>query len=376
MPDALSPELVALRERAAALASDVLVPLSEDTGLSAAERRHRVAAASREAGIFGLTQPGDSPGEAGAVLARTVARDELGRFGVGHLAGVFGPAPGLLAGVGEPLHTNYLVPLLAGEKQGGFGFTEPADAAQPTSARLDGDDLVVNGQKSYVTGGADADFINTLVEVEDTGPAMVLIDTSTPGVEMIRRFDSMDGSHHAAFTFTDVRVPAGHVIGEPGQAMTRALGVVSAVRLAIAADSVGLCRYVIDIVTDRLHTPGRAGRRPGDSERARMRYGDLRIRTFAARSTLYRVARLVDTNRGGDGDIANECMAAKVVATEAVGSVVDEAIQLAGGEALVEGHPLEAVYRRVRVLRLAEGPTDVLRANVARGALELGKGRL
>ncbi|MCP5029273.1 MAG: acyl-CoA/acyl-ACP dehydrogenase [Actinomycetia bacterium] len=376
MPDALPPELVALRERAGSLARETLAPLRDNEDLSAGGRRRGVAAASREAGLFGLTQPVEVGGQAASALARTVVRDELGRHGVGHLAGVFGPGPGLLAGVGEPLRTNYLLPLLAGEKQGGFGFTEPADATHPTSARPHGDDLVVNGRKSYVTGGADADFINTLVEVEGRGPAMLLIDTSVGGVEMTRRFDSMDGSHHAAFTFTDVRVPATHVIGEPGQGMTRALGLVSAVRLAIAADSVGMCRYVIDLVDDRLQTPGRGGRLPGEGERARMRYGDLRIRVFAARATLYRAARLVDANQGGDGDIANECMAAKVVATETVGEVVDEAIQLAGGEALVEGHPLETVYRRVRVLRLAEGPTDVLRANVARGALELGKGRL
>ncbi|MCP3854145.1 MAG: acyl-CoA/acyl-ACP dehydrogenase [Actinomycetia bacterium] len=376
MPDALLADLIDLRERAAALAVDTLIPLRDDEALVAGERRRRVAAASRAAGIFGLPQPVEVGGVAGSALARTVARDELGRHDVGHLPGLFGPTPGVLAGVGEPLRTDYLLPLLAGEKQGGFGFTEPAGAAHPTSARIEGADLVVNGQKSYVTGGADADFINALVEVEGTGPAMVLIDTATPGVELTRRFNSMDGSHHAAFTFSEVRIPASHVIGEPGQGMTRALGLVSAVRLAIAADSVGLCRYVIDQVTERLQTPGRGGRLPSDSERIRMRYGDLRIRTFAARATLYRAARLVDANEGGHGETANECMAAKVVATETVGEVVDQAIQLAGGEALVEGHPLESVYRRVRVLRLAEGPTDVLRTNIARGALDLDKGCL
>jgi alkylation response protein AidB-like acyl-CoA dehydrogenase len=69
-------------------------------------------------------------------------------------------------------------------------------------------------------------------------------------------------------------------------------------------------------------------------------------------------------------------MACKVFATETVGELADAAVQLEGGEALVEGHPLEGVFRRVRTLRLAEGESDVLRLNVARGRLDLGLGRL
>ena len=87
---------------------------------------------------------------------------------------------------------------------------------------------------------------------------------------------------------------------------------------------------------------------------------------------VYRTARLADAGE----NIVNEAIACKVFATEVLGEVVDTAIQLVGGRALTVGHPLEALYRRVRVMRLAEGANDVLRLNLARGRLDLAKGRI
>ncbi len=331
-----------------------------------------MASASKAAGVFTMTQASPSGAAAASTLALTVVRETLASHDVIHLPGLFGPSPGLLADVGEPLRTNYLLPLLAGTKQGAFGFTEPDGADRHTWARIDGDDLVVNGQKSYVTGGGDADFVNTLVEVEGLGPAMVLIDTATPGVRLTRRFESLDGSHHAAFELTDVRVPRDNVIGEAGKGLSRAVEQVGRVRMAIAATCVGLTAHVVEHVERYLKAPRRSGTVLGTSERHRLRFGQMRIEAYAARSVVYRTARLID---GGDNAV-NETMMAKHIATETVGRVVDSAIQTVGGQALTGGHPLESIHRRVRSLRVAEGTSDVLALNVARGRLDLDLGRI
>ena len=118
--------------------------------------------------------------------------------------------------------------------------------------------------------------------------------------------------------------------------------------------------------------PHRSGTPLADRDGVRMRYADMRIETYAARSMLYRTARLLDS---GDAAI-NEIMAAKVFCTETAGRVVDQAVQLAGGQALVTGHPLERLYREVRSMRLAGGASDVLRLNIARGVFEFKAGRL
>lgn len=369
MPENLSPELEELARRARRFAAEELLPRA---GLPAAEARPAVVQASRKAGFHQMTQPAGYGGSEASTLALTVVRDELASANPPWLDAVFGAGPGVLAGAGEPLRSRYLEPLLRGGKRGAFGFTEPDSALAPTRAVREGDELVIHGQKSYVTGGAEADFINTLVQVEDEGPALVVIDTDLPGVVLERRFASLDGSHHGAFRFDGARVPVSHLIGAPGEGLPRAMRQIGDTRLAIAAQCVGLMRWVIDHVTAHLAVPDRSGKPRGDKEGVRLRYADLRIQAFAARSMVYRAARLADAGE----NVINEGMACKVFATEAVGQIVDTAIQLEGGAALVEDHPLAELYRRVRSLRLAEGGSDVLRLNLARGKLELDKGRL
>jgi alkylation response protein AidB-like acyl-CoA dehydrogenase len=187
-----------------------------------------------------------------------------------------------------------------------------------------------------------------------------------------RRFESLDGSHHAAFRFDDAQVPADHIIGRPGEGLPRAMRQIGDTRLLIAAEAVGLARWAIEYTTAHLKAPHHSGEPLGAREGVRLRYADLRIRTFAARSMLYRTARLGESG----ANIVNEGIACKVYATETLSDVVDGAIQLVGGKALTIGHPLEQLYREVRSLRLAEGASDVLRLNLARGSLDLEKGVL
>lgn len=364
MPDFLPPATANLKQKAEDLATQ-LIKLRDDESLSPAARAAAVREASKKAGIFSLARD-NAP-----ALDLLVVRETLAAKGVSHLHGIWGSDAGTLAGVQGKLKETHLQPLLDGEKRAGFAFTEPAGAPRHSWAKVDGDSLIINGQKSYVTGGADADFLAALIEIEGQGPSMVVIDTNLPGVQIIRRFSSLDGSHHAAFQFTDVRVPSYHAIGKPGQGMTRALSKISQVRRAVAADCVGTMLFILDLVTSELKRPRRAGPL-GKFDRVRLRFGHMRILTFAARATVYRAARLADS---GD-DAINESIAAKVFCTETAGEICDMAIQLLGGESLVVGHPLEAALRRLRVLRLAEGESDTLRANLSKGFLERQKGRL
>ena len=369
MPELLTEQQQQLRERAADFADQVLEPERATERVLA---RTRIIAAAKSAGLFAMTQPIAYGGSAASALELTLVRDELSAHNPPHLDAVFGPGPGVLANAGEPIESRYLAPLLAGEKRGAFGFTEPDDAPNPTKGVLRDRELIVTGQKSYVTGGAAADFINTLVQIDGHGPALVVIDTDATGVLLERTFSSLDGSHHAAFRFDEVHVPEGHIIGKPGEGMPRAMRQIGDTRLAIAGRCVGTMRWVLGYLTEHLEMPDRSGKPRGSKEGVRLRYADLRIKTYAARSMLYRTARLADTG----ANVINEAIACKVFATEAVADVVDTAIQLVGGTALNDEHPLAILYKQVRALRLAEGGSDVLRLNLARGRLELAKGNL
>ena len=183
-------------------------------------------------------------------------------------------------------------------------------------------------------------------------------------------FYSLDGTSHVEVEFKSVKVDAKNVIGEIGQGIPRALGNIMQERIEQAATSVGLALYALDVVTSHLKKPHRSGGTLSDLEGVRLRYSDMRINSFAARSVLYRVGRLLDS---GDEAI-NEVTTAKIFCTETASSVVDTAVQLVGGQALIKGHPLEEIYRKMRSMRIAGGASDVLRLNLSKGVFEFDSG--
>lgn len=387
MPESLPTAVEVLRERMTTLVNDELRPLEDQLpddprAPVPTEIAQQVRERSRAAGMWSLTQPVEFGGAAAGALAQTAVREALA---AGHLRVaryVFGPGPGMLASVEDQLKEQYLDPVLRGEKRGAFAFTEASGerAGKPTWATWDGDDLLVTGHKSFVTGGATADYYAALVNVEaadgseqPAGPAMLLIDRETPGVTIDKEFHSLEGGSHVELSFDQARVPAWHVIGSVGEGMPRALGNIGHERLAVAAQTTGLAVWAVGFIDQHIQQPHRSGQRLADREGIRLRYADIRIAAYAARSVLYRTARLVEEEAG---DAVNEVMAAKVYCTEQAGFVIDQAVQLASGGALVEGHPLERAYREIRSSRFTGGASDILRLNISRGRIEFDAGRL
>ncbi len=380
MPDNLPEHLQKTRKKALEFIRRDLEPLErtlDEHEPVPEEIQARVRDASRAAGFFTKTQPVEYGGEPAGALELTMLRELWSASGSRLTRWIFGPGPGLLHGVQGVLKTEYLDAVMRGDKKGAFGFTEPDSAAQPTRAQRQGDRLIINGQKSYVTGGATADFVSILVNIRDedgskAGTAMVVVDRDAEGVEIVREFTSMEGGGHVSMVFRDVEVPMDRVVGKPGEGMPRALASIGNVRLMISAQATGMCLWALDFVEKHLLAPHRSGTPLGEREGVRLRFADMRIDTWAARSALYRTARLVEAGE----NTVNETMATKVFCTEVAGRTIDSAVQLVGGQALVRGHPLERLYREVRSLRLVEGANDLLRLNLVKGKLELGKGRV
>lgn len=381
MPEQLPPHAEKSLALARSFIGQVLHPL--EAGLEnqhaelPKELQKQVREASRKAGFFQKTQPQDLGGNPADALELTVLREAFAASGL-RLAGlVFGPGPGLLAKAEGSLRSRYLEPLMAGEKRGAFGFTEPDTAKRPSFAVLADGQLTITGRKSFVTGAADADFVSILVNLEDEsgsklGTAMVVVDMHAKGVQIERSFRSLEGGSHAAVSFEEVRVPADRMLGKPGEGMPRALHNITEIRLALSARATGMCLWAMDLVQEHLLAPHRSRVPLAGREGVRLRFADLQIQIYAARSCLYRTARLA----AAGARAVNEVAACKVFCTETAGRVIDTAVQLLGGQALIEGHPLERAYRSVRSMRLAEGASDILRLNLAKGRLELGEGRL
>jgi acyl-CoA dehydrogenase len=380
MPENLPKNVAASKKEADSFVETVLRPLEKelDTGKAIpGELQDGVREAAKERGFFYKTQPAEYGGNPAGALELTMLRETWAASNSRLTPFIFGPGPGILHNATGDLKENYLDAVMRGEKRGAFGFTEPDTAKRPTWGRIDGESVIINGQKSYVTGGDTADFVSALVNVEHesgdkAGTAMIVIDRDASGVVIDRQFSSMEGGGHVSMVFKDVRVPISNVVGKLGEGMPRALGNIGNVRMMVSAQATGMCIWALNFVEQHLLAPHRSGSPLGEREGVRLRYADMRIETYVARSALYRTARLAETGE----NIVNETIATKVFCTETAGRVIDMAVQLVGGQALVVGHPLEKLYREVRSLRLVEGASDLLRINLVKGKLELEKGRV
>ena len=215
------------------------------------------------------------------------------------MSDVIGPEPGILSGAGEYIERNFLSPMLNGSKTGCFAYTE-SDPSNPTIAEWEGDFLVIQGKKSYVSGAQDSDFISVVLTVNSNnklnpaGRAVVVVDISSPGILVGKPFYSIDGSGHCEVAFERTRVHCRNIIGGVGQGMPRALMNIERERLELAATATGMSIHAANLTEERLKAPHRSGGSLGDFEGVRLRYGEMRIQVFAARSVLYRAARIME----------------------------------------------------------------------------------
>ncbi|MFI5306207.1 MAG: acyl-CoA dehydrogenase family protein [Polyangiales bacterium] len=336
--------------------------------------RRTVIARARHAGLYGALQPVAVGGAALPPLERVLLIETLSRSNLRVARHVLGPGPGMLAGVSGALRERYLLPLLAGEKRSALAITEPRDPSLRTIAQRNEGTLRVRGTKSYVTSGADADFYLVMVALEEPSSgagrrALLIVDRDSPGLSIVRRFRSLDGSHHVELRFEDVVVPESQLLPEAPTGASRAQTGIAEMRLQVAARATGGAGFALDHTRARLLEPHR-NKALGEDPAVRLRVADMGLALYAARSALYRAARVL----GRGEDARNHAIAAKVLCTESAVRVVASAIAVAGGQALVAGHPLERLHRELQALLLTEGASDVLRQSLAKGMLEHGFG--
>jgi alkylation response protein AidB-like acyl-CoA dehydrogenase len=324
---------------------------------------------SDERGFFRLGLPAAEGGGGLGPLGMVVVRETIAASGSRLGRYLLGAGGGMLRGGTPEQQQRFLLPVLRGEKTTAFAFTDAREGPRTTAVR-DGDGFRLNGVKSFVTGGPHADLLLVVANVTEngegpTGVAVFIVEHSAPGVELRRELRTLDGGVHGEFVFRDCRVAESDVLGQIGQGLPRAMANITATRLSLAAQACGTGRWLLGWLVGQLDRPHRTGTPLAEREQVQAMLADSAAELYAARAALYAAAQL--TESGGDADV--ETAIAKSLATEGVGRAVDRAIQLTGGGAVVEGHPLERLYREVRGWRIAEGTTEILRLTIARGLL-------
>lgn len=376
-PHPLPTAIDALRRRLRAFLEDELLPAERREGVRDAAQASpalRTWARSRSAalGLYRLAQPEELGGGGLGRLGQAALHEEIARSQCALHDCVLGGDGGLLRLAAGAQRERFLLPVLRGELTAALAFTDAREGPRTTAVRR-GEAFLVSGVKAFVTDGPHADLLLVIAKVTDnlggkTGPAVFVVPRASPRLRLRREIRTLDGGLHGEFELTEVEAPGSHVLGEIGQGLPQALESIAALRLRAAAVACGTARWTLDYALAMARKPHRSGVPLGEREQVQAMLGQSAMDLFAARAALYAAARASEAGGAAETEIAM----AKAIATEAVARIVDCAMQLSGGVAVVEDHPLAGLYRRIRAWRIAEGTTEILRLTVARDLLAAG----
>jgi acyl-CoA dehydrogenase len=373
----LSAEDLELRDRAATFA-DELIPLEVEAEMNGGDLPKDVVAAHKaramELGLYATNMPKSLGGRGCTALQQVLVQEQVGRV-TNALAWVAATPPSWLPAVATEYQLQkFVLPTVRGEREECYAITEEGagsdvDAIVAT-ARRDGDGYLLNGEKWHVTSYNSADYAFFQAKLaggeHDGEHAMFLVDLPSPGVTVVRTpaYSHTISHHHPIVAFTDVRVPASHLVGAEGDGMHFAYEWFRFERIMVAARCLGGAQRLVDEMTAFAAEREVQGRPIAQFGAIGAMLADSLTELFAARSLVYETARGIDA--GADVKVQHaQCSMAKLYASEMAGRVADRAVQVFGGRGYMRENVAERLFRELRVERIWEGTSEVQRSIIA-----------
>ena len=376
----LSPEICQLRDRTRDFIAEQVIPLENDErqsshGPSEALRQELVSRAH----TAGLLTPHASLEMGGLGLshvAKAVVFEEAGYSWLGPTAlNIHAPDEGnihLMEEVASAAQKErWLRPQVQGRTRSCFAMTEPAPGAGAdpsmltTTAVLDGDDYVIDGQKWFITGADGADYAIVMARMDDGSATMFLTDMDRAGITLERNMEAMDRCFtggHGVLNFKNVRVPAQDVLGEVGKGFRYAQVRLAPARLTHCMRWLGQARRANDLAVAYAARRQAFGKPLAEHEGVGFMLADNDMDLHTARLHIWHTAWLLD-----HGDKCNfESSRAKVVCSEALWRVVDRCVQILGGQGVTGETAVMRIFTDMRAFRIYDGPSEVHRWSMAR----------
>jgi acyl-CoA dehydrogenase len=342
------------------------------------DERQKMRRRSAELGFYGIHMPEEVGGGGLPYLGQVLLHEEVFRYGLllasfeSILPVVTGPTP-IYMDCTEAQREKYLFPLMSADKTTCFALTEPgagSDATRiQTKAEKNGNGTwVLNGRKHFITGGDEADVALVFAVTDQEkraqgGITAFFVDKDTEGFSVTRLQRTMSPwQNPAELTFENVEVPEENILGKEGFGFYSAVKGINGARLQIAANALGTAQHLLDLSLEYADSRVAFEKPIGKNQFVQGMIVDSYAELEQARLLVYQCAAEID--EGADG--RRQAALAKLVATEMVGRVADRAIQVHGGNGFMTELGIEAWYRDVRAMRLYEGTSEILRANVAK----------
>jgi acyl-CoA dehydrogenase len=379
MDFSLSDEERAIRDTARQFITREVMPLEQEAlrrerahqpGLELSELRE-LQQKAKKFGFWGLSTPEEYGGMDLPAVMQSLLWTEVGRTFVQFRFG--GEADNILYHGNDEQKREYLIPTIEGDRISCFAITEPGAGSDAANIKLratkDGDDWVLNGEKTFITNGNDADFA-MVVAVTDAekgvhggGTTAFLVDRSMGWrSEFIQ---TMGEGGPASLIFEDVRVPSRNILGEMGQGFQLGMKWIGKGRYLIPSNALGIAERALGMAIEYANTRETFGSTIGTNQAIQWMLADSEVELEAARWLILKAAWTVD--QGDDPRHASSM--AKLYGARMVNDVVDRVMQIHGGMGYTRELPIERWYRQVRLMRIYEGTDEMQRLIISRDLL-------
>ena len=369
----LDEEHEALRKTVAEFARDVVAPVIGDY-CERAEFPYPIVRQMGEMGLFGLPFPEEYGGMGGDNFALCLAIEELARVDSSvaitlEAAVSLGAMPIYRYGT-EDQRRTWLPRLCRGEKLAAFGLTEPGSGSDAgalrTTARLDGDEWVINGTKAFITNsGTELTGLVTVAALTgERVTSAIIVPAGTPGFTVSRKYSKVgwSASDTRELSFSDCRVPRENLLGPAGRGYAQFLSALDEGRIAIAALATGLAQGCIDEAVSFAKQRQAFGHPIGDFQAIQFKIADMEVRAHTSRLAWYRAAELLQRGE----PFKREAAIAKLYASESAVANAREATQIHGGYGFMNESPVARMWRDAKILEIGEGTSEVQRILIAR----------
>jgi acyl-CoA dehydrogenase len=364
-------ELDAFRRSLRRFVERELMPF-ERRAMSATDRA-AIQHKAKDAGFWLLAVPEELGGQGLGLSGMAVFWHEISRTTAvpARDHSLFGPAPGpILLSLTGAQKQRYLDPVLAGQKDACFAQTEPDAGADPASMRTRaeraGPDYVINGVKRFITHADRADFAQLMAVTDPAkgarGISCFLVDMDTPGVRISAKHQTMMGDAPCEIVFDNVHVSAENRVGEEGQGFAAAQRWLGEGRIRHGARACGVAERCLDMALDYAKQRKTFGEPLAERQGVQWILADCFTELHATKLMVRDAAAKLDAGE----DARAETFMVKIYGDEMGFRVADRCLQLHGGIGLTTELPLEKLWRDQRSFMITEGPTEVLRAALAK----------
>ena len=366
----LDEEQLIIRDLAKRIADEKVLPIRAELD-EKEEFPTRVIEILALSDFLGIYIPEEFGGLGRGGFELILAIEELSRVCLGvsttFAANALGTYPILLYGSNEQ-KKKYLPEIASGKKLVAFGLTEAnagSDAAGvQTTAKLEGNEYVLNGTKQWITNGGEAD-IYTIIAMTDKskgarGASAFVVEKGTPGFSFGKKENKLGirSSSTRELVFDNCRIPKDNLIGRHGLGFIVAMKTLDKSRTGVGAQGVGVAQGAFEAAAEYAKGRIQFGSPIISFQAIQHMLADMATQIEAARSLVYSVAKYVDSNAR---DVSKESAMAKVYATDVAMKVTVDAVQVMGGAGYMREYPVEKMMRDAKILQIYEGTNQIQR---------------